>query len=325
MPLSDLITDLTEINHNKENTSVSEILNDRISHFVKLISAQNPEDPVAMDTIRDALSQLGSKEQNSFWQINKQLIQPVQQLITDTRYGGRVNELLQKLHKHILELQPPKNKTSLKQYFLLLFSSRHSAFEMWIDSFPGKRKDTEELIYQLNTAEKQLKQDNLLLIDNKKNLEFELSKLDSIVSFISIILEELHKIATVTEFVEREFIPATQQRYIEMQQQLLVARQSVLTVDLIIRQNRSLIHNIGHSVGTITSALDVAASIVMAKNRGEKIKQISTKHPDVEQLRLARQSIDKTLDDIEQLSNSSVGFVNGVQSNNMIQNINSDS
>lgn len=315
MSLPDHLNNLTRINHLQNSKELTEDILNNVSQFLDLMSSQKSKDMVAIDQVKEALSALGSKEQNSFWRINSHLILPIQKLIADTRHGGTVTGLLQQLQNKVSDVQPPKDKRSLKQSFLLLFSARNSALDMWMESYPQKRDEVTNIINQLSSTKKQLKHDNLILANDKAKLDTEVKKLGQIMEFISKLEEKLKEFMEKSgnDLMNEEFLPVLEKRHIEMQQQLLIARQSVMTIDLIIKQNQTLIHGIDQSIKTTASALDIAASVALANRRNHNLKKFSEMQIDVEKLKHAQQFINQTINDIQNLNHSSKEFINDIK------------
>ena len=155
------------------------------AHLIGIMSSMDSKDLSAVHKFKDGLLTLGSEQQESFWRTNDRLIHPLQQLMTDTREGGEVARLLKSLHKKVSAIQPPNGNPGWIQRFLLLFSLKESAWDMWLESYPEKKKEVLQLVDKLSSAKKQLKRDNLILTDDQSVLETEMKKLQSAYDWVS--------------------------------------------------------------------------------------------------------------------------------------------
>ena len=131
-----------------------------------------------------------------------------------------------------------------------------------------------------------------------------------------------HRIKTLQEADKRdmlqdELLGPIQQRSIEVHQQLLIARQAVMTLELIIKQNKTLIRDIDQTVMTTTAALDVAAGIAMAKHNQNQHKHAI--HIDTDKLQQAKSSIEATLAHLNEVNQGTTSASNSLESSKINQ------
>ncbi|MCX7553586.1 toxic anion resistance protein [Marinicella sp. S1101] len=292
--------------------------------LVDWVLAMDFNDLQLVDQVRNALFELGAEEQAAYWQLNKRLIHPLQQLMADTDAGGKVSKLLAQLSQQVADMQPPQRRLSWRERFLLLFSWRESAYQMWLDNFPEKRKVMVGLVEQLNAEKRQLMRDNQILNGDHEALMAGLQKLTQSFDFVTVFEQQLklrsadtltisaHHLAVIDD----ELLGPVQQRLIDLQQQSLIARQAMMTVELIIKQNQSLIRDIDQTVMTTTAALDVAAGVAMANNNQRQQKHAEHFRIDTAKLEQAKVLIDQTLEHMQQVSDDSSAALHEIEPEN---------
>ncbi len=321
----DQFQQLSTLHHEMISQESDNYLEKASEQLVDWVLGMDPNDLKLVDQVRTALFELGMKEQAAYWQLNNRLIQPLQQLMADTDVGGKVSKLLSDLSKQVADMQPPKRRLSWKERFLLLFSWRESAYQMWLDSFPEKRAVMAGLVEKLKAEKRQLKRDNLILTGDQEALSAGLQQLiqcrDFVATFEQTLKQRFSKPADdinldQVAMVDDELMVPVQQRLIDLQQQSLIARQAVMTIELIIKQNQNLIRDIDQTVMTTTAALDVTAGLAMAKNSANKNKLGQHPRFDTAKLQQAKALIDQTLDHMQQVRQESASASELIRSNN---------
>ncbi|WP_154223419.1 toxic anion resistance protein [Marinicella rhabdoformis] len=224
--------------------------------------------------VKQSLLALGDSEQQAFWQVNNRLKPPLEQLMRSTQAGGQATELLKQLHITVLKIKPPKNSFwgNFLSMFKLLFSVKESAWEMWLESFPVHQQKITQLTEQLAQHKKQLANDNAMLLGEKSTLNAHLLHLEHVVdvaTHLTTVVEQETDKQSNESIWHDEWLPAIQKRTLELQQQLLIARQSVMSLDLFITQNEYQIRGIDQSVNTTTAAMKVTASIYVLEQAGQ--------------------------------------------------------
>lgn len=319
---------ISTLNHESISQESEAYIEKTADQLVDWLLAMDFNDLQLVDQVRNALFELGAEEQAAYWQLNKRLIHPLQQLMADTDDGGKVSKLLAQLSQQVADMQPPQRRLSWKERFLLLFSWRESAYQLWLDTFPEKRKVMVGLVEQLKAEKRQLKRDNQILTGDHEALMAGLQKLTQSFDFVTVFEQQLKlrssdasKIsANHLAVIDDEFLGPVQQRLIDLQQQSLIARQAVMTVELIIKQNLSLIRDIDQTVMTTTAALDVAAGVAMANNNQRQQKHAEQVRIDTAKLEQAKALIDQTLEHMQQLRQESATASKSIRANNQMIN-----
>lgn len=310
---------LIELNHSQFLEAPETYMQQLTNQWLNIVETTDATDFGRIKNMCEALSQFGQSEQHAFWKLNTRLKLPLEKLIRDSEGGGKATQWLHKLQITVLKIKPPKPSFwgGFMSMFKLLFSLKESAWQMWLETYPTHKQEILKITENLDSHKKQLKRDNSLLLSDKKALYNQMLQLensfDMICCFEKNISHEAdyqQEISTSTkQLLVDEMLPAIQQRVIELQQQLLIARQSVMTMDLFIRQNDSQIRAINQAIHTTAAAIEVTASIFMLKQTGELIekssnpgkqnKQVMKGTVEAQKLKQAQHLIDQALTHME--------------------------
>ncbi|WP_223789107.1 toxic anion resistance protein [Marinicella meishanensis] len=291
-------------------------LQQKSQELVSWVASVDPDNHRLVTQVHDALAELGRHEQQAYWQLNHRLVQPLQQLMADTEAGGRVSSLLRQLQQQVADMQPPKQRLNWKERFLLLFSWRQTAFQMWLDRFAENQQALSGLMDRLQAEQKQLRRDNHILQDDLVALNQGLAALSGVFDFVAALEAQLKQslsgqsMASLRALIQDEWLPPVQQRLIELQQQLLIARQGVMTLELIIQQNQSLIRDIDQTVMTTTAALDVAAAVATAKHQQQQAPKRQQSRIDPQQWQQAAATIQAAREHLSDLRQNSATAMN---------------
>ena len=320
-PLTSKENGLIKLDHQQMTTNPEGYLGGLVNQWFSLVSTIEPEEYHRIKQFTDALYELGKTEQKSFWLLNDRMKHPLQKLMLDAKGGGKVTQLLQALQTKVIQIKPPKRSlfSRFKNMFLLLFSWQESTWQMWLERYPDHKLDIADIVGQLEQQKRQLNTDSKMFLGDKRDLQVQLEKLENCVDLMCLMEEKikdetLHNpklSADSQKLINDEFLPPVQQRIIELQQQLLIARQAVMTLALFIDQSESQIRGIDQAVYTTTSVIDVTAGIVMVEKGKENMSQLNNNVNDVrasidpQKLKHARQVIDSVLDQMDEVHHQS--------------------
>ncbi len=302
---------LVELDHQQVIASPESYLGDLANHWLTLLVKVDHQDLLSIKQQQDTLFELGAAEQQAFWALNERLQQPLQKRMVESQGGGKVTKLLQVLQTKVIKIKPPKSTlmARLINMFKLLFSWQKSAWNMWLESYPSHKQEISKIIVQLEQCKQQLNRDNTMLLTDKQALDGQIERLKNCFEFVSILETRIKaetsqdsNLAIVTkQLINNEFIQPVQQRIVELQQQLLIARQATLTLELFIHQNESQIRSIEHVIYTTTPVIDVTTQIVMIEHGEKNLNNINSQakslNPaiDGKTLKHARHVIDQAL------------------------------
>jgi uncharacterized protein YaaN involved in tellurite resistance len=233
----------------------------------------DPKDVELATTTRKTIQSMGLELQRESARRSEMLKQPVKKLYQDAIEGGQVANALVDLKVKVEELDPgqydfepgwltrtlgrlPFVGTPLKRYF-----SRYEDAKTVLDA----------IVRSLQNGRAQLMRDNNALTDDQQALRQVNDKLEKAIKLGQLIDARLS--ARILELpagdarralAENEWLFPLRQRIQDMQQQLVVNQQGILSIDLIIRNNVELARGVDRAVNVTVSALQVAVTLALA-------------------------------------------------------------
>ncbi len=250
----------------------SQALAQRADQLVEqLLSASASGDPVPA---RGAVENMGRDVQARAARQSRLLEEPVHRLASRAEDGGPVANALVDLKVQVESLDParvdlspgwfsrlagylPFVGTPLKRYF-----SRYESASTVIAA----------IVESLEQGREQLRRDNITLQadqqdmrENGRQLSRAVALGEQIDARLSRALErDIDPQDPRHRFVQEELLFPLRQRIQDMQQQLAVNQQGVLTTEVIVRNNRELIRGVDRGLNVTLSALRVAVTVALA-------------------------------------------------------------
>ena len=243
----------------------------RIVDQLLAIDARNHE---GQEQAKVAVEVMGRHLQTEAARRSALLKQPIHELAQHSEDGGPVANALVDLKIQVEELDPnrfdfssgwftrllgkiPGVGTPLKRYF-----SRYESAQTVIDA----------IVRSLEQGRDQLKRDNITLAEDQKAmraLTLDLSKQVSLAQLLDQKLEynlerEIGADDPRRKFIQEEIIFPLRQRILDLQQQLAVNQQGVLSIEIIIRNNKELVRGVNRALDVTISALQVAVTVALA-------------------------------------------------------------
>lgn len=245
--------------------------------FLKKVLSLNPEDPAQLDLKNQniaAVENLGAETQKQAALRSAMLKEPIKKLMAKGEDGGDVANALVELNVTVEELDParfdfepgwfartlgfiPGIGTPLKRYFL---------------QFESSQTVLDAIFRSLEQGADMLKRDNITLTEDQKHMRVLTEKLKKAIE-LGLLLDNKLTYALEREiptddarylFVQDELLFPIRQRIMDLQQQLAVAQQAVLSIELIIRNNKELIRGVSRATNVTANALNVAVIVAMA-------------------------------------------------------------
>ncbi len=317
---------LSRIDYESSAHSQSTDLSEAVDGLLGLIGSIDLDDLKTINQLLSVVAELGRVEQQAFWQLNNRLLQPLKQLMADTKAGGQVACLLQKLQQVVVKIQPPDSqRITLRQRFVLLFSAFSSPWEMWLAEYPEQKQKLMILVDQLNAEKSQLKRDNHILNVDRDQISSAVKNLEYVCDLVSLFEQKFKSSANFDEVFNQQLLSSVQRRLLELQQQLLIGRQSVMTLDLLIKQNQSLVNSIEQAVYSTTSALNVATSVALVSKKQKVLDSDHSRVNDLidgDKLRQAQLLIEQSLQQMHQVQSETASVSDDIQSQSIKPEIN---
>lgn len=220
-----------------------------------------------------AVRDLGISVQKEITRRSKLLQQPLTKLVNDAEDGGSIGNALIALQEQTDRINPNKLDLSMGTIRRLLskIPAIGTPLARWFAKYQSIEGVIQEIVKSLEDGRGQLERDNTTLKDDQiamRNLIFELK--DYLV-FGEVVDKKIAKRVNDEnleperkKFVEEEILFPLRQRILDIQQQLAVNQQGILTSEVIIRNNRELIRGVSRSLNVTVTALNIAATLAVA-------------------------------------------------------------
>ncbi|MFK8010837.1 MAG: hypothetical protein AB8B80_02270 [Marinicellaceae bacterium] len=313
--------ELTLLEVNQEDYKNNPVLyaNQYTEEWVSYLLAIDASDYDQINQLKQLVSKLGQKQQQSFWQSNTGLSRLLENQIHDLSGKEKSTKLIQQLHKHVLKIKPPKHTLWMRLFnqFKLLFSIKETVWEMWLESYPSQKSQILTITSKLEKIKKTLKNEMSLLVPEHIKMDQHLVLLENYCDILSELdtrmAQELQLNQSMSkasqELIQSEILPQLHNRIIELQQQLLIARQTLMTLDLFIHQAESHIKNIDQTNQTMLAAVEITASLFVLKqsdySKTTKDKPHINNRMLNQKLIQARQKIEMALNQLDETQKSS--------------------
>jgi uncharacterized protein YaaN involved in tellurite resistance len=234
-------------------------------------------DPKDADTIaqgRNTIQGMGLELQRESARRSAMLKEPVQKLYKNATEGGDVANALVDLRMKVEELDP--GKFDLEPGWVTRTMGRMpfigTPLKRYFSRYESSRTMLDAVVRSLRIGREQLQRDNLTLADDQKALRQINEKLEKAIKLgqlvdakLSVKLEkELPAGDPRRAFVENEWLFPLRQRIMDLQQQLVVNQQGVLSIDLIMKNNTELTRGVDRAINVTVSALQVAVTLALA-------------------------------------------------------------
>ncbi len=327
-------TTATEISVPPEEQSE---LEEQANTIVERLMAIDPAGSKA-NAAKNAIETLGLDLQEEATNRSAMLKEPIGKIMKKTEEGGEVASALIDLKIQVEELDPgnvdleagwftrllgwiPGIGTPLKRYF-----TRFEDSQTVIDAIVRSLLDGKDQLLKDNDI---LAEDQAFMRENTYKLEKAIKLAQMLDTKLSYKLErELTSSPDQAKFVQEELLFPLRQRIMDLQQQLAVNQQGVITLEVLMRNNKELVRGVDRAQHVTINALQVAVTLAMAlanqkivldkveavnkttsdliantakrlKQQGAEIhKQASSAQIDMEALKSAFNDIHSALDDI---------------------------
>lgn len=273
----DLVATVDKDNAHVENEQALEIQADEL---VDQLFAIEPRDLAEQTRQARALSNIGENIQLELMRKNQLLKSPMSKLVEDAEDGGQVANSLLALQEQVNEINPNRVDFDGSGFRRLLAALPFvgTPVARWFAKYQSVETVISDIVASLKDGQSQLENDNIILSDEQiamRNLTFQLQDFVKLGQIIDNKLDtKLQALAPEDDrrsFLEQEILFPVRQRIIDLQQQLAVNQQGVLTTEVIIRNNRELIRGVSRSVNVTVTALSVAATLAIALQTQKKI------------------------------------------------------
>jgi len=321
----------------KEESTVDPALDKQANELVEQLLSVDPKELREQERHAKAIGQLGGAIQKEISRRSAMLRQPMTKLVNDAEDGGPVAQSLLSLQEKTNEINPNRVDFSMGTLARLLakIPGVGTPISRWFAKYQDVDAVIQDIIKSLEDGRAQLERDNTTLREDQIAMRELTFKLQDYIQLAQLIDEKMTKVVEGLaqddqrrSFLEEEILFPLRQRIMDLQQQLAVNQQGVLTTEVIIRNNKELIRGVTRSLSVTTTALSIAATLALAlqtqknvlkgveavtkttddliaqtanklKTQGAEIhKQAASAQLDIEKLKTAFQDVQAALDDI---------------------------
>ncbi|HOY22478.1 MAG TPA: toxic anion resistance protein [Cellvibrio sp.] len=236
----------------------------------------------------NSVETMGLRAQQEASRRSQMLKQPIAVLARNAEDGGPVAKSLLDLRDQVEDLDPNQYDFSASgiRRFLGSIPGIGSPIRRYFSKFQSSEAVIDNIVSALEKGGEQLKRDNITLADDQKHFRELAVKLAQAVAFGQLIdsklvdkLGEVLKEDPLYSFIEQELLFPLRQRIMDLQQQQAVAQQSVLTVEVIVRNNKELMRGVQRALNVTVNALSTAVTLALALENQritlEKVKQVN--------------------------------------------------
>lgn len=284
-----------------------------------------------------AISSLGAGAVSKVQKRNHLLAEPIGSLMQDAEDGGPVATSLLQLQEQVNEINPNKVDFDMGTIRRLLSKLPFigTPLSQWFAKHQAVSSVIHDIVKQLEEGKGMLQRDNQTLTYQQIQMREATFELQDYVSFGLVLKQRLDdKINQLPadeekrKFLEDEICFPLNQRIMDLQQNLAVNGQGVVTSEIIIRNNKELIRGVERSLNVTITALQIASTLAVALQKQKKVlksvqavnnttddlilqtssrlkhqgteihKQASTTMLDVEKLRQSFDNVLSALDDV---------------------------
>ena len=234
----------------------------------------------------NSIETMAMKLQESASRRSQMLKQPIATLSRNTEDGGPVAKSLLDLRNKVEDLNPNNYNFNASTFRKLLgmIPFIGSPIRRYFSKFQSSEGVIDNIVDALDQGAEQLKRDNITLSDDQihfKNLTEKLAQAVQLGRMIdkklTLKLNDLLKEDPRYAFIEQELLFPLRQRIIDLQQQQAVAQQSVLTIEVIIRNNKELIRGVQRALNVTVNALSTAVTLALAlENQRITLEKVSS-------------------------------------------------
>ncbi|MBX7228920.1 MAG: toxic anion resistance protein [Burkholderiaceae bacterium] len=223
---------------------------------------------------RQSFESMGAELQKESGRRSEMLKQPVHKLYENAVEGGPVANALVDLKMKVEELDP--GQMDLKAGWVSRTMGKlpfvGTPLKRYFSKYESSKTALDAIIRSLRDGKDNLQRDNVTLNDDQKAMRVLCEKIEKTIDLgqlidtkLSSLLErELNQTDPRYTVIQNEWLFPLRQRIMDLQQQLAVNQQGILSLELIIRNNVELMRGVDRAVNVTVSALQVAVTLALA-------------------------------------------------------------
>lgn len=227
-----------------------------------------------------AIGSLGASVQKDIQRKSAMLKQPMTKLVNDAEDGGPIAQSLLSLQEKTSEISPNRVDFTMGTFTRILskIPGVGTPISRWVAKYQSVDGVIGDIVKSLQSGQDQLKRDNATLIDDQIGMRELTFKLNEYIAMGTLMDKKIEaKLADIGEaderykFIQEEILFPLRQRIIDLQQNLAVNQQGVLTIEVIIRNNKELIRGVQRALNVTVNALSIAATLALALQTQKRV------------------------------------------------------
>lgn len=260
---------------------VDPALQKQAEELIEKLYTLDLKDLRAARTQATAVQRLGSKVQEEMVRKSAMLKQPMGKLMEDAEDGGPVAKNLLDLQRQVNEINPNKVDFSVSglRRMLSWIPGVGTPLANWMQRYQSVEGTMNDIVAQLQDGRGQLERDNITLQDDQIAMRELTLSLQEYVRFGQLLDQKLaarvESDNSLSEdrqkFLQEEVLFPLRQRLLDLQQQLAVNQQGVITAETIVRNNRELIRGVSRAINVTVPALSTAATFALAAQTQKQV------------------------------------------------------
>lgn len=270
----DVETVKNELQINSEYRDPDHELQQKADASIAQLLLIDPNDLNAKRNSVNAVEAMGAELQKMAARRSDMLKQAIHTLSRTGDDGGPVATSLIDLRTKVEELDPNNFDFSMNWFrrFLSFLPFIGTPIASYFAQYQSADAVISDIVTSLEKGRDQLKRDVVTLEDDQQYMQDLTVKLKKAINFAELVDRgltdkvdnELPSDDPKTGFIKEEILFPLRQRIMDLQQQLAVAQQAVLTIEIIKRNNKELIRGVSRALGVTINALQVAVTLSLA-------------------------------------------------------------
>jgi uncharacterized protein YaaN involved in tellurite resistance len=257
-----------------KDTAVDTELDARAGELVASLLDFGDGDAEAEDRAKDAVETMGRALQQAAAHKSAMLRAPIKELSRHAEDGGPVANALVDLKLQVEELDPNKFEFEAGWFSRLLgmLPGVGTPLKRYFTKYESSQTVIDAIIRSLGLGKDQLGRDNVTLGEDQKAMRALTKTLERQIELAQLmdgkIQHRLDREIAADDprrgFIQDEILFPLRQRIMDLQQQLAVNQQGVLSTAIIIGNNKELIRGVDRALDVTVSALQVAVTVALA-------------------------------------------------------------
>ncbi len=249
-------------------------LDRRAQEYADALVNLDPKDFESQEDMKVAVEDMGRGLQREAAHRSKMLQQPIKDLSERGADGGPVANALVDLKMQVEALDPNRFDFSAgwASRLLGMIPGVGTPLKRYFTKYESAQTVIDAIIRSLEEGGEQLKRDNVTLREDQLAMRELTVKLERQILLAQLLDQKLqYKLDREIsaddprqKFVQEELLFPLRQRIMDLQQQLAVNQQGVLSTAIVIGNNRELVRGVDRALNVTVSALQVAVTVALA-------------------------------------------------------------